>query len=97
MYRKEDEVKPWREKDPILRLRKVLESKKLWTEKQEEALLADCAAQVQAAIKQSEATPMPALSTLMDDLFTEPTPRMRKQLAEVEQYIAQHGPLSHGH
>jgi hypothetical protein len=40
---------------------------------------------------------MPALSTLMDDLFSEPTPRMRKQLAEVEQYIAEHGPLSHGH
>jgi pyruvate dehydrogenase E1 component alpha subunit len=97
MYRKEDEVKPWREKDPILRLRKVLESKKLWTEKQEEELLADCAAQVQAAIKQSEATPMPALPTLMDDLFAEPTPRMRKQLAEVEHYIAEHGPLNHGH
>lgn len=97
MYRKEDEVKPWREKDPILRLRKVLESRKLWSEKQEADLLEQSTARIQAAIKQTEATPMPALSTMAEDLFAEPTPRLKRQVREIEQYVERHGPLSHGH
>jgi TPP-dependent pyruvate/acetoin dehydrogenase alpha subunit len=97
VYRKEDEVKPWREKDPILRLRKVLESKKLWTEKKEEALLEDCTARIQAAIKKTEQTGVPPLDSLGEDLFAEPTPRLKRQVREVAQYIERHGPLAGGH
>ncbi len=97
MYRKEDEVKPWREKDPILRLRKVLESKKLWNDKKEEALLEDCTVRIQTAIKRSEQNGNPALETLGEDLFAEPTPRLKRQVREVAEYIERHGPLAHGH
>lgn len=97
MYRKEDEVKPWRERDPILRLRKVLESKKLWSEKEENEWIESVNARVLAAIKQTETTPMPPLSTMQDDLFAEPPARLKKQVADLEAYIAEHGPIAKGH
>ena len=49
----------WAERDPILRLRKVLESKKLWSDKEENELIESVNARVLAAIKQTETTPMP--------------------------------------
>jgi len=53
-YRTEDEEKRAWEKEPLIRTRKWLESKGWWDEAQEEALLADAKAQVDAAVEEFE-------------------------------------------
>jgi pyruvate dehydrogenase E1 component alpha subunit len=53
-YRNEDEVKPWWPREPIGRMKKYLESKKLWNDKKDEELRADIKAQIDAMIEDFE-------------------------------------------
>lgn len=73
LYRKEEEVKEWRERrDPIRRYRLFLEKRKLWTEAQERALAEQVKAEVDAAADRAEATPDPAPESLFDDVYAVP-------------------------
>ena len=56
-YRSEAEVAAWKKKDPVARMRKFLEGKKIWNMKKEEELLAKADRQVSAAAAEYEATP----------------------------------------
>jgi pyruvate dehydrogenase E1 component alpha subunit len=58
-YRSEAEVEAWRKKDPVLRLRKYLESQKLWDEDLELGLKKSAEEMIQAEIEAYEKTPAP--------------------------------------
>ncbi|MCX5789478.1 MAG: pyruvate dehydrogenase (acetyl-transferring) E1 component subunit alpha [Elusimicrobia bacterium] len=58
-YRSEAEVEAWRQKDPIARMRKYLESKKLWDEDQEARLKREAEEMVQGELDAYESTPAP--------------------------------------
>jgi pyruvate dehydrogenase E1 component alpha subunit len=58
-YRDDAEVEAWRKKDPLSRLRKFLESKKLWNAKAEKALAAKTETWIDGEIKAYEAFPEP--------------------------------------
>lgn len=56
-YRPPEELEAWKKKDPILRLKRFLESKKLWDEGKEKKLLAGAEAMVAAEVAAYEAIP----------------------------------------
>jgi 2-oxoisovalerate dehydrogenase E1 component len=60
LYRSDDEVSEWREKDPIDRLRKFLEGRGEWDERVGEKVAMEVADSVSAAIAAIEAEPLPS-------------------------------------
>ncbi len=78
-YRKEVEAKKTCElNDPLVRFRKYLQGKKLWTEKYERAVLDDAKKQVADAVVAAEKEPPVAV----DDLFTYVYDKMPVHLSE---------------
>lgn len=73
LYRREEEIREWRERhDPLRRMRAFLERRGLWTEAQESALLERLKGEVDAAADQAEAAPDPPPETLFDDVYAAP-------------------------
>ncbi|WP_083847274.1 pyruvate dehydrogenase (acetyl-transferring) E1 component subunit alpha [Deinococcus gobiensis] len=87
-YRTEEEGAPWREKDPVTRLRAHLLRTGVLNEEGEAALLAEVAAEFEEALREADTYPDPAPAEILDHVFAEPTPQLRRQreelLAEVE-------------
>ena len=87
-YRTEEEGAPWREKDPVTRLRVHLLRTGMLSEESDAALLAEVAAEFEAALREADTYPDPAPAEILDHVFAEPTPQLRRQreelLAEVE-------------
>jgi pyruvate dehydrogenase E1 component alpha subunit len=81
LYREQAEVDVWAEWDPLIRLRKYLERKKLWSKKQEDALWIRCKAEISAAIKQAETMDFPDPASMFDDTFEELTWMLEEQRA----------------
>jgi pyruvate dehydrogenase E1 component alpha subunit len=84
-YRSADEVEYWQERDPILRLRLLLEARDLWDADREEALAGEAAAWVDEQVKALEAMPAPDPSDIFDHMYAELPPNLseqRRQLLE---------------
>lgn len=77
-YRKEEEVREAELKEPLIRIRKWLMAKKWWSQKEEDALLEEAAAQVDEAVKVYLATGKPPVESMFDHLFE----NMPESLAE---------------
>ena len=91
-YRPEDQVEPWHELDPLLRLRRYVEQRLGWDDAQQKALDDKLALEIKEAIGAAEAKAPPALETMFDDVFAEPPWHLREQRAEL---LA--GPRAKGH
>lgn len=87
-YREEKECRKWEKKCPVLRLRRYLEKNELWNEEKEEALKKQIRKEVDEAIAAAKEVPPPALETLIQDVYFEPTPRLREQLQELKRYFS---------
>ncbi|MFT5317683.1 MAG: pyruvate dehydrogenase E1 component alpha subunit [Chlamydiales bacterium] len=83
-YRDEAEVKKWEKRCPILRLRRYLESQKLWDAKKEKKLQNDLKKEIDEAIEEAKQTPPPPLETLISDVYFETPPSLQRQLEEVQ-------------
>ncbi len=81
-YRPQEEVENARRFEPISRLRKYLMSNNQWSAQQENQLLKDCAAKVDAAVEEYLSTPKPAVTDMFDYMFAE----LPHDLAEQRQY-----------
>lgn len=81
-YRSEEEVASWLKRDPIPRLRKYMESKKLWSAKQEDALVTSVRAEIDAAVKEFEAMSGFKPDLPFDHVFGTPHAGIEKQRAE---------------
>jgi 2-oxoisovalerate dehydrogenase E1 component alpha subunit len=68
-YRDDAEVSPHWPDEPVLRLRRYLTAAELWTKADEEKLLHECAAEVEAAAAAYLATPPPDPATMFDYTF----------------------------
>jgi 2-oxoisovalerate dehydrogenase E1 component alpha subunit len=82
-YRKEEEVEKWRSKCPVLRLRKILEEKKLWNNTIEEAWKAQITKEIDEAITTAQATPKPDKESLIENVYFEVPEKLKKQLDAV--------------
>ena len=83
-YRDESVTEIWRgARDPIRRLETYLTQRGWLAAGEHEASAQRIEAEVRDAIARQEAVPMPALETLIDDVYEQPTQLLREQLAEL--------------
>ena len=82
-YRVQDEVEQWRRTDPVVRLRRHLETLGAWDDAREEELTKGTEAELKACIAAAEATPKPALGTIFDGVFAERPWHLEEQAAEL--------------
>ena len=88
-YRGPDEVEPWRARDPILRMGRYLQWRKVLAGGDTERFRAEAREQVRRAVEEAEAfAPKPALETLFEGVYAEPLWQQREQLEEIRAAIA---------
>ncbi len=78
-YRSAEEVESWRQKDPMIRTRKYLESKGLWNDEKQTATQAAAETRVQQIVEQVLNWPAPAPEEMFDHMFAELPPELVKQ------------------
>lgn len=79
LYRSEEEVKRWQEKDPLLRLRRYFEKQRLWTQAQEDALQKSIVEEVDEAIAEAKSSPKPSLHSIVDDVYFQVPSKLEQQ------------------
>jgi len=88
-YRGPDEVEPWRARDPILRMGRYLQWRKVIAGGDTERFRTEAREQVRRAVEEAEAfAPKPALETLFEGVYAEPLWQQREQLEEIRAAIA---------
>ena len=70
-YRDQAEVDVWKLRDPLLRTRKFMESKKLWNSSKEDAMRQRIEVEVNAAVARSEQIVAPEVSDVFNYTFAE--------------------------
>src|SRR5262249_13806563 len=78
-YRQEDEVEEWRRRDPIARLRRLLNARGLFTDADQAKPEAAIQDEIKQAVAAAEATPPPSLSSMFDDVYAELPWHLREQ------------------
>lgn len=86
-YRSADEVAAWALRDPILRLRRFLETRGLWSEDRERALLEETQAEVERTVETLEAMPPADPGSIFEHLYAEMTPLLREQQAALRKEV----------
>ncbi len=86
-YRDEGEVRAWKERDPVERLRGKLESLGVWDRARDDRLREEADARVQAAIREVESAAPARPGTMFEDVTAEPTPALREQREELERFL----------
>ncbi len=85
VYRQEDELAKHRAHDPITRLGKYLSVRKLWTDEHDVEWRDHVEREFKECVKEAEALPKPALSTLFDDVYAAQPMHLQRQKHELEQ------------
>ncbi|MEX2104926.1 MAG: thiamine pyrophosphate-dependent enzyme, partial [Bacilli bacterium] len=78
-YRSKDESGEWEQKDPLVRYRKFLAKKGLWTEEEETAVIEEAKAAVAEAIKKADEIEKLTIPGLLDSVFEHTTPQAQEQ------------------
>lgn len=68
-YRTDEEASDWEKKDPLLRFRIYLESKKLWTKEDEDAVIEQAKEEIKAAIQQADKYPKQKVTEFIDNMY----------------------------
>jgi 2-oxoisovalerate dehydrogenase E1 component alpha subunit len=88
-YRPAEVVEPWKRKDPILRVQKLLLARGLLDEAGDALLREEVRRELQAALKEAEAFPPKApVSSMFEDVYATPGWAQREQQAELEAAMA---------
>jgi 2-oxoisovalerate dehydrogenase E1 component alpha subunit len=88
-YRPAEVVEPWKRKDPILRVKKLLMARGLLDEAGDAALREEVRQQILAALREAEAfEPRPPMETMFEDVFAEPTAELLRQREGLRRAIA---------
>ena len=96
-YRDEKVTDVWRhERDPLRRMEAFLLARGWLVAGEREALAAQIEADVREAIARQEAVGQPELSTLIEDVYEEPTWNLREQMTELEAAPRAKSPHKHG-
>ncbi|MBA2174333.1 pyruvate dehydrogenase (acetyl-transferring) E1 component subunit alpha [Halobacillus locisalis] len=84
-YRTDEEDSEWEKKDPIVRFRKFLEEKGLWSEEEENELIEKTKEEIKAAIKEADNTPKQKVTDLMEIMHEELPPNLKEQMEEYKE------------
>lgn len=82
-YRTKEEQTSWEERDPLVRMRKYVEAKSLWTEQDEQATIQEAKDHVAAQIKQAEEMEKMTIPGLLRSMYETPPAHIATQ---IEQY-----------
>ncbi len=85
-YRDEEEVKKWKEKDPVDRLRKYMINNEIWDEEKEKELLEKVEDEVAKAVEEYESVEPADPTDMMKYLYADMTPQLEKQAEELKKY-----------
>ena len=88
-YRREEEVRAWEKKEPLLRFRRYLEKKGIWGEDREKELVAEISEEIGRAVEEAEAVPPPEIEDLFKDNYAEMPWNLREQLEELREFLHQ--------
>lgn len=86
-YRAAEEEKLWQERDPLLRMRRYLESQNLWNEEKEEQAKEEANRASDEAFKQAAAFPVNSPDEIMSHVFETPPEELKKQLASLKSFL----------
>jgi pyruvate dehydrogenase E1 component alpha subunit len=78
-YRSQDEVDSWKQKDPMIRTRKYLESKGLWNDTLQQQAEERAEAMIKKTVDEVLNWPAPDKLEMFDSLYAEMPPLLRKQ------------------
>jgi pyruvate dehydrogenase E1 component alpha subunit len=81
-YRTTEEQKEWEVKDPLIRFRKFLEGKKLWTEADETHAIEEAKTAVAEALEKADYYPKMTIEGLLESMFETLPPHLEAQRAE---------------
>jgi pyruvate dehydrogenase E1 component alpha subunit len=82
-YRDEDEADEWRLRDPLERVRSLLERAGGWAPEWQAELEAQASEVIERAVAEAEALPEPTAAELLSRMYAEPTGPLRAQMDEV--------------
>lgn len=80
-YRTKEIENEWEAKDPIVRFRKFLEKKGLWTEAEENAIIEEAKEAIKEAIKLADQEPKQKVTDLIEIMFEKKTNNLEEQYA----------------
>ena len=83
-YRDEAEVEKWRAKDPLERVRILLEKSGAWTEAWQEELKSKASSRIEKAVVMAEGLPEPTFDEMLHRMFETPTDPLREQADEAK-------------
>jgi len=69
LYRTQEEIASWRERDPIILFQRVLEDRGLMTDEDAQRVDAEVEAEVQQAVNFADASPDPDVAALYDNIY----------------------------
>ncbi len=91
IYRSDEEVALWESRDPMIRFKKYLIDKGLWTEKEDEALNVEQLKFVGDTFKKVETSGLSELEDIFKYTYEKMTPQLEQQLADYKKYIEEGG------
>lgn len=81
-YRSSETDDKWEKKDPIVRFRKYLEDKKLWSEKDEEEVIEQAKEEIREAIQLADKAPKQKVTDLIGFMFEKLPKNLQEQMEE---------------
>ncbi len=83
-YRSAKEVEAWRKKDPIIRLQKYMQHKKLWTQAYEKKLQADIQKKIDNSVKAAEGIEPQPVESIFNYTYSEMDWNLKEQLEKLK-------------
>lgn len=83
-YRPQELVDEWKKRDSLIRMRKVLESKGLWDQQQEDAYIDSVKKDIKDALAKANAEPVQKVSQFLKNMYEVPPQNIAEQIAQYE-------------
>lgn len=80
-YRSDDEPSEWETQEPLVRFRKFLQEKNLWSEEEEDQVTEEAKQTVQEAIKKAESYQKMTINDLIESMYESTPPHLEEQKA----------------
>ncbi|GAB3800082.1 pyruvate dehydrogenase (acetyl-transferring) E1 component subunit alpha [Virgibacillus kimchii] len=84
-YRTEDLDNEWEKRDPIVRFRKYLEEKNLWSEEEENEVIETAKEDIKKAIKEADEYPKQKVTDLIGNMYEELPVNLKEQMEEYKE------------
>ncbi|MFO7263838.1 MAG: pyruvate dehydrogenase (acetyl-transferring) E1 component subunit alpha [Bacillaceae bacterium G1] len=83
-YRSKEEMTLWQEKhDPLIRFRKYLQEKGIWSEQDEQETVERAKEEIAAAMKKAETYPAMTIPELMEAMYVQMPPHLKEQAEQI--------------